>query len=167
MAKDKPPKAIPKQKKPKGKEPDEVIIKDGKDNPRKLAFARKYVELGQAIAAYYAAGYTGPAEKKAYTLLKDKVVRVEIERLYRELDIETIVTAKYVISNIRRAADITGQVRFSPVLGTLDMLDVSSHLRANEMLGKYLGLFRERVEVKTSIIDLLNTAPDPIPSAEI
>lgn len=168
MAKAKTPQATPK--KAKAKQTSKPTITGGGDgareNPRKLAFARKFVELGQAMPAYYAAGYTGAADKHAYDLLKDRVVREEIERLYSALELDTLVTTRYVIANIRRAADITGQVRFSPVLGTLDMLDVSAHLRANEMLGKYLGIFREKVEVSGSLAQILDEAPDPTPGAK-
>lgn len=141
--------------------PDEA--KESKDLPRKRAFARKYVETGQAQLAYMEAGYTGDPNKKAYDLLKDPFVFSEIERLYRETEIDTLVTTRYVIGNIRRAADITGQVRYSPTLGTLDMLDVNAHLRANQMLGQFLGIFREKIDVGDNLAKVLAGLPDPTP----
>lgn len=164
MAADKPEaKAGRKQETPEATPtpPDEA--NDSKDLPRKRAFARRYVETGQAQLAYIDAGYKGNPSKKAYDLLKDPFVYSEIERLYRETEVETLVTAGYVIKNIRRAADITGQVRFSPVLGTLDMLDVNAHLRANQMLGQFLGIFREKIDIGDNLAKVLGAMPDPTP----
>lgn len=143
--------------------PDEANT--SKDLPRKRAFARKYVETGQAQLAYLEAGYTGDPSKKAYGLLNDPFVFSEIERLYRETEIDTLVTTRYVISNLRRAADITGQVRYSPTLGTLDMLDVNAHLRANQMLGQFLGIFREKVDIGDNLAKILSGMPDPTPGS--
>lgn len=141
--------------------PDEANT--SKDLPRKRAFARRYIETGQATVAYIDAGYTGQADKKAYALLNDPFIRSEIERLYRDMELDTLVTTRYVISNIRRAADITGQVKYSPTTGTLDMLDVGAHLRANQMLGQFLGIFREKIDVGDNLAALLGKLPDPTP----
>lgn len=144
--------------------PDEANT--SKDLPRKRHFARRYVETGQAQLAYIDAGYKGNPNKKAYELLRDTFVYAEIERLYREAEVDTLVTTSFVIKNLRRASDITGQVRFSPVLGTLDMLDVNAHLRANQMLGQFLGIFREKVDIGDNLAKLLGAMPDPTPTSE-
>ncbi|CAB4137010.1 Terminase small subunit [uncultured Caudovirales phage] len=149
-------------KKPKGKKaPTQILEESGRLLPRKKAFAAAYVQTGQAQVAYVQAGYTGDPEKKSYELLRDPDVLQEIERLYREAELDSLVTARYVVSNIRRAADITGQVRFSTASGTLEMLDVTAHLRANQMLGQYLGIFREKIDVGDNLVKLLANLPDP------
>lgn len=160
MAKVKEPKATPGKK--RQPQPDETGGgDDSRETPRKKLFAQRIVAHGQPRLAYYEAGYTGDADKKAYRLLKDRVVMEEIERLYSTMELDSLVTARYVIANIRRAADLTGQTQFNRVLGTVTMLDVSSHLRANEMLGKYLGIFREKVDLGDDLLTLLGKVPDP------
>lgn len=138
----------------------------GELTPLKKAFAREFVKTGCIKQAYYNAGGTGRAEGRVYGVngwMNCPHVQAEIARLYQTEEMEAIITGRYVLMNIKKAADIAGQIKYDPQVEALTMMDMPSFLRANDMLGRYCGIFKTVVEPGDKMSALLDALPDPNP----
>ena len=106
-------------------------------SPRRVAFAKEYVRLGNGTQAAKAAGYS---EVTAYSqgsrLLKNVEVLAEIERIRAKTEKAETITRAYVIAGLQDIAE-SGQTE-------------SSRVRALELLGKSIRLFVDQVETHTT-----------------
>ena len=105
--------------------------------PRRLAFAKEYVRLGNGTIA---AKNTGCSENSAYNeanrLLKNDDVVAEIERIRAKTERAETVTRAYVVADLQDIAE-NGEME-------------SNRVRALELLGKSVRLFVDQVETHTT-----------------
>ncbi len=97
------------------------------------------------------AGYSPvSACEQAVRLMKDPRVKAEIDNMMKKLESRTLMTAEHVLSNIKTIGDRCMQEE--PVLDNKGRptgeykFDSQGALRAQELLGKNLKLFTDKVE---------------------
>jgi len=106
--------------------------------PKQQSFVDEYLIDLNATAAYKRAGYAGEgnvAEASASRLLSTVKVRNAIDALKQERANRTQITADQVLKNIARLAKMAEESK-----------DIGNALRGNELLGKHLKLFTDKVE---------------------
>ncbi len=105
--------------------------------PKREAFAHHYVTTRNGAEAARLAGYSeSGARQEANRLLTNVDVRAEIERLQRERWEAEKLDREYVLKRLQELAETAKSE--------------SSRIRALELLGKSLGMFREQVEEHTT-----------------
>lgn len=140
---------------------------------KRLRFAREYAVDMNGTQAAVRAGYApGTANRTAYSLLRDPLVVAEVHKRIEKVCIKTDVTAARVLNDLVRiaSADLTSIVRvvngrvgivdtdtltmdqrsaIAEISQTADGVRVKLHdkTRVLELIGKYLGMFRDRLEV--------------------
>lgn len=120
-------------------------------NPRQLAFARNYVDTGNASESYRAAGYSElGADGSASRLLVNASIQAEIARL-KAVPVRTSASRQaYVLDNLHELA----------ANGTPD----SARIRATELLGKHEKMF---VDVSESVVTHTHVALVSMPLDEL
>lgn len=107
---------------------------------RQRRFAEEYALDLNATQAAIRAGYSRPsAHNQGGRLMRNDAVRDEIARLQAERSARTGLTADYVLIGLMRAAEERGEGASH-----------SARVRALELLGKHLGLFKDKLNVETS-----------------
>ena len=107
-------------------------------SPRRLAFAKEYVRLGNGTVAAKNAGYSeNSAYNEANRLLKNDDVVAEIQRIRAKTERANTVTRAYVIAGLQDIAE-NGKTE-------------SNRVRALELLGKTIRLFVDRIETHTTL----------------
>lgn len=105
-------------------------------NAKQRAFTVEYIKDKNATQAAIRAGYS---EKTAYSmgvqLLKKLEIAQAIEELQKAAEARAGITVDKIVERINRIAE-------DPNTAPRD------RLRADELLGKYLGMFTEKVEMK-------------------
>jgi len=115
---------------------------------RRADFVRFYLEGKTGAEAARLAGYSPKsAESRASKLLAQKDVSAAIEKARGEAMEKAKVSAEEVIQGLSKIA-------FS------DSEKVRDKLRALELLGKHLGLFKEKVEIEEEPLTLRGILED-------
>lgn len=118
-------------------------------NAAQRAFCAAYVATHNATQAAKDAGYSAKtAHAQGHRLLKNAEVRAEIERLESMVLDDLGVTAYYVAKRLKDIADNGGN---------------RDALRALELLGKWRGLWADKVELSG---DVVFTMEIPKPGAD-
>lgn len=107
-------------------------------SPRRLAFAKEYVRLGNGTVAAKNAGYSeNSAYNEANRLLKNDDVVAEIERIRAKTERADTVTRAYVVAGLMDIAE-SGETE-------------SIRVRALELHGKAINVFRDHLDVQHTI----------------
>ena len=110
----------------------------------------EYVKTGNKKQSAIAAGYSPKsAGSIADETLRKPNVQVAVQSAAEKLGINH----EFVLGNIKRATEITGKT-YTKTVGQgenvsvfEDMVDSQAFLKSNELLGKHLSLFVDKVEV--------------------
>jgi len=117
------------------------------DNPKRERFCREYVIDGNATQAYIRAGYsTVGAEANASRLIGFDNVRARIAELQAKVSEKLELTQEKVLSDLeasRKAATAEGQH--------------SAAIKAAELLGKHIGMWPQKLELKHDVLDGMTT----------
>lgn len=110
--------------------------------PKRRRFAQAYASNGgNGRKAALEAGFSeGGADQTACKLLKDPRVKAYLATKRVEYAAKVDVDADFVLGNLRKVAE-------DP--------DHPGHVRALELLGKHLELFREKVELSGNVAPLV------------
>ena len=141
-----------------------MVRRDNTITEKQKTFCEEYLIDLNAKQAYIRAGYTPTnAEISASRLLTNVKVAEYIQYLMDERSRRTLVNADYVISNIKEIGERCMQKvpltefdavkrRYMPVKDeegrSVWQFDASNALRAQELLGKHLKLFTDKVEIE-------------------
>lgn len=118
--------------------------------PKQEMFVREYLIDLNATQAAIRAGYSAKnADKIGSELLGKTGVRAAVQAGMDKRAEKAIITADEVLANIRRLAQKAE-----------DMDDNGNALRANELLGKHLKLFTDRIEQSGNINLTVSTGID-------
>lgn len=108
-------------------------------NPKQRAFTVEYMKDKNATQAAIRAGYSPKtAYSQGFDLLKKPEVIRAIEEMEKAAQARAGITVEKIVDRINKIAD-------DPNCSPRD------RLKADELLGKYLGMFTERVEMKGEI----------------
>ena len=131
-------------------------------SPRQQRFVEEYIKDLNATQAAIRAGYSArTAGKKGPELLKKQHVAQAITEAKATRTERTLVTADYVVTNLRRIAERCMERR--PVLDSKGeqiigedgkpawTFDSKGATRALELLGKHIGIFTDKVEVSGAL----------------
>ena len=110
----------------------------------------EYVKTGNKKQSAIAAGYSvKTAPQIADATFKKANVQAAVQSAAEKLGINH----EFVLGNIKRATEITGKT-YTKTIGQgenvsvfEDMVDSQAFMKANELLGKHLSLFVDKVEV--------------------
>ena len=109
--------------------------------PKQDMFVREYLIDLNATQAAIRAGYSSKtAEEQGYQLLRKTSVHAAIQAGMDKRAQKATITADEILANIKRLA-----------MKAEDMDDTGNALRANELLGKHLKLFTDKVEQSGNI----------------
>jgi len=110
--------------------------------PKQSAFVGEYLKDLNGRQAAIRAGYSAKnAERIAHELLKETPhVAAAVQKAMDERSNETKINANTVLKNIER---IAGKAE--------DVADFGAALKANELLGKHLKLFTDKLDVSGTI----------------
>ena len=120
-------------------------------------FCLEYIKDLNATAAALRAGYSAKtAYSQGQRLLKKVEAQKEIQRLMDNRAKKAIVTAENILESIldirntcAAKYDIVSKVDGKKLGET--MIDIQGAIKANELLGKHLKLFTDRLEVEGEI----------------
>jgi phage terminase small subunit len=131
---------------------------------RQRMFCKEYMIDLNATAAYIRAGYSpNGAKVSASNLLTNTNVIDCLNELMTERSIRTQINADYVLTNIKEIGERCMQKSplneysqekkgYIPIMDeegrSVWQFDASNALKAQEMLGKHLRLFTDRVEIE-------------------
>lgn len=107
--------------------------------PKQEAFAIEYLKDKNATQAAIRAGYS---KKTAYSIGCEMLKKSEIQQFLRERQEESRANATVTVDGI---VDQLREISANPLAKDSD------RIRALELIGKYLGMFTERVEMKGQI----------------
>lgn len=105
-------------------------------NAKQRAFAVEYMKDKNATQAAIRAGYSS---KTAYSIGKQLLNKLEIQQKIKELQEEARARAGITVDMI---VNRLNSIASNPEEKSSD------RIRADELLGKYLGMFTEKVEMK-------------------
>lgn len=132
-------------------------------NERQRTFAHHYAMIPNASRAAREAGYSeATAAQQGYALLRNPHVRAEIDRLRDEALADLGIDRLYILGQLKNIAD--GEVKYETKDGeeipapTKD----TDRIRALELLGKYQGLWVDRVQHEGEVTFTLDI-PKPAP----
>lgn len=115
-------------------------------NKKQRAFTVEYVKDRNATQAAIRAGYSAKsAYSQAHDLLKKPEIMEAIEELENAAAARAGITVDAIVERLNKIASNPGE-------------KASDRIRADELLGKYLGMFSEKVQVSGS----LNTGADKL-----
>lgn len=104
---------------------------------KQITFIVEYLKDGNATRSAIAAGYSEKtAQEQGARLLSNVMVKEELAKRFQRLQERTEITADYVLNGIKTVAENTEKD--------------NDKLKAYELLGKYLKLFTDRLEVEAS-----------------
>jgi phage terminase small subunit len=152
---------------------------------KRLAFAREYCKDGNAAQAALRVGYSPKCNRRtANRMLKDPLVKAEIEKRMRKISEKADCTAERVLTELARIAfcdsssfvrvengrvkvvntdDLTDDQRaaVAEVKETTEGISAKAHdkIRALELIGKHLKLFTDKLE-HSGEIKVTNTMSD-------
>jgi len=124
---------------------------------QKKLFAKEYIIDLNATQAAIRAGYSEhTATKQGSRLLTTVEVEEEVQRLMDKRAKKVEISAEDILNDILDTRDtcksnMLVQTEFGE---KLDTTAVNGRNKANELLGKHLKLFTDKVETTTNIIDL-------------
>lgn len=108
-------------------------------NDKQRAFAVEYVKDRNATQAAIRAGYSA---KTAYSQAHELLKKPEIQSLIKELEDaaadRAAITVDKIVARLNKIAEDPGAKD-------------SDRIRADELLGKYLGMFTEKVKLSGSV----------------
>ena len=108
-------------------------------NPKQRAFTVEYMKDKNATQAAIRAGYSPKtAYSQGFDLLKKPEVQQAIEEMEKKAQARAGITVEKIVDRINKIAE-------DPNCLPRD------RLKADELLGKYLGMFTEKVEMKGEI----------------
>jgi phage terminase small subunit len=107
--------------------------------PKQEAFAIEYLKDKNATQAAIRAGYS---KKTAYSIGCEMLKRTDVQQFLRDKQEEAAKNATITVESI---AENLREIAANPLAKDSD------RIRAYELLGKYLGMFTERVEMKGQI----------------
>lgn len=108
-------------------------------NARQKAFVIEYMKDRNSTQAALRAGYSQKsALNAAHNLLKHPVIAKMIADMEEANQVEGLITVDRIVQRLNSIAE------------SAEAKD-SDKIRANELLGKYLGMFTEKVEMKGQI----------------
>ena len=108
-------------------------------NPKQRAFTVEYMKDKNATQAAIRAGYSKKtAYSQGFDLLKKPEVQQAIEEMEKKAQARAGITVEKIVDRINKIAE-------DPTALPRD------RLKADELLGKYLGMFTEKVEMKGEI----------------
>ena len=136
-------------------------------NARQVKFIEAYIETGNATKSAIKAGYSEKsAAQQGSKLANTKQILAEISRRQAKVSQKTDITAEYVLGAIKEAVD--RGLMAVPVLDRQGnqvyienengetvaayTFDSGAVLKGSELLGKYLGLFTEKVDLQTTVV---------------
>lgn len=106
---------------------------------KQRAFTVEYIKDKNATQAAIRAGYS---EKTAYSigvqLLKKLEIMQAVEELQKAAEVRAGITVEKIVERINHIAEDPGTAP-------------RDRLKADELLGKYLGMFTEKVDIKGSV----------------
>ena len=108
-------------------------------NARKKAFAVEYVKEHSATRAAIKAGYS---EKTAYSMAGRLLKNVGVQELIKELQGAAEARAGITVDKI---VDRLNKIASNP------HERASDRIKADELLGKYLGMFTEKINVEGNV----------------
>lgn len=127
--------------------------------PKRKRFIEEYLIDRNGTQAAIRAGFSEKTAKvMAFRLLKIKAIAKAVKEKEEKLQEKTGITQEYVLNNLREIADFNKQktVKSSAKKQTgsddyeiehrEEMIDATAAIRANELLGKHLGLFVDKVK---------------------
>lgn len=142
-------------------------MKAGELTDKQRRFISEYLIDLNATQAAIRAGYSAKtADTMASRLFGNVKVKVEIDKALEERSRRTLVTQDSVLSDLREVADICMGRKTIKIMtivknareGTAEPVEVEGMMfeprdanRALELLGKHLGMFAEKLEVKGSV----------------
>lgn len=110
----------------------------------------EYVKTGNKKQSAIAAGYS---VKTAPQIADATFKKVNVQAAVRSAAEKLGIDHEFVLGNIKRATEITGKT-YTKTVGQgenvsvfEDMVDSQAFLKSNELLGKHLSLFVDKVEV--------------------
>jgi phage terminase small subunit len=107
--------------------------------PKQEAFAIEYLKDKNATQAAIRAGYS---KKTARSIACEMLARSDIQQFVRERQLEAARNASLTAESI---AENLKEIAANPLAKDAD------RIRAYELLGKYVGMFTEKVEMKGQI----------------
>lgn len=117
---------------------------------KQAKFVKEYLETGNGTQSAIKAGYS---ENCAQEIASENLTKPIIRQTIEEVQAKLGINPEYVLKNFKEIADFNKQkrVKARQVGGETfheeEMIDAQASLRANEMLGKHLSLFVDKVEV--------------------
>ena len=110
----------------------------------------EYIKSGNKKQSAIAAGYS---PKSAGPIADETLRKPNVQAAVRSAAEKLGIDHEFVLNNIKRATEITGKT-YTKTIGQgenvsvfEDMVDSQAFLKANELLGKNLNLFTEKVEI--------------------
>lgn len=108
-------------------------------------FCREYIKDLNASDAARRSGYSEKASRQvAYFMLKDPKIKAYVQKLMDERAKRVELSADMVLSNIK-------EIACSKEYGPDQKIRAADVLKANELLGKHLKIFTEKVEVEGKV----------------
>ena len=103
-------------------------------NPKQQRFVEEYLKDSNATQAAIRAGYSKKtAQPQSARLLLNVIIKNAIKKAQKSLSERTEITQEVVIQKLKEIADANGKI--------------SVAVRAWELIGKNLGMFKERIEI--------------------
>ncbi len=119
---------------------------------KQTKFVKEFLETGNATEAASRA-YNANNRNTANSIATENLAKPAIKQSIEEVQAKLGINPEYVLKNFKEIADFNKQkrVKARQVGGETfheeEMIDAQASLKANEMLGKHLSLFVDKVEV--------------------
>ena len=130
--------------------------------PKRQAFAREYLVDFNAAAAARRAGYSErTAKQQGNELLQDPDVQAAIQQAQKELSKRVEISVDYVVRNLvevvercmaRAPVMSNGEQAVDEDGNAVWTFNANGANKALELIGKHLGAFTEKVEMKADVM---------------